>query len=59
MWQILFYEDHRGNNPVLDFINNLSATDRAKISTNFRVLEEFGPTLGMPHARRIEGKLWE
>ena len=59
MWQILFYEDHRGKNPVLEFINHLSATDRAKINNIFRLLEEFGPNLGMPHSRRIEGKLWE
>jgi len=58
-WQILFYEDHRGKCPVLDFINDLSAKDRAKINNDLRLLEEFGPNLGMPHARRIEGKLWE
>jgi phage-related protein len=59
MWQIHFYEDHRGRNPVLEFINCLSATDRAKINNIFRLLEEFSPNLSMPHARRIEGKLWE
>lgn len=58
-WQILFYEDHRGKCPVLEFINDLSAKDRAKINNDLRLLEEFGPNLGMPHARRIEGKLWE
>ena len=59
MWQILFYEDHRSKSPVLEFINKLSAKDRAKISNDFRLLEEFGPNLGMPHARHIDGKLWE
>lgn len=58
-WQILFYEDHRGKCPVLEFINDLSAKDRAKINNDLRLLEEFGPNLGMPHARRIEGRLWE
>lgn len=58
-WQILFYEDHRGKCPVLEFINDLSAKDRAKINNDLRLLDEFGPNLGMPHARRIEGKLWE
>ena len=58
-WQILFYEDHRGKCPVLEFINALSAKDRAKINNDLRLLEEFGPNLGMPHARRIEGRLWE
>jgi len=59
MWQIHFYEDQHGKKPVLDFINKLAAKDRAKINNNLRLLEEFGPNLGMPHARHIEGKLWE
>ena len=54
-----FYGDQHGKKPVLDFINKLAAKDRAKINNNLRLLEEFGPNLGMPHARRIEGKLWE
>ena len=59
MWQIHFYEDHRGNSPVLDFINSLSSKDKAKVNNTLRLLEEFGTNLGMPHARRIEGRLWE
>ena len=58
-WQIRFYEDHRGRNPVLEFINRLPTSDRAKINNVLRLLEEFGIGLGMPHARSIEGKLWE
>jgi phage-related protein len=59
MWHIHFYEDHRGQSPVLEFINSLSPRDRAKANSAFRLLEEFGTSLGMPHARRIEGRLWE
>jgi len=59
MWQIFFYEDHRGKSPVLDFMNALSARDRAKVNNVLRLLEEFGMDLGMPHARRIKGRLWE
>lgn len=59
MWQIHFYEDHRGKSPVLDFISGLSLMDRAKVNNGLRLLEEFGTDLGMPHARRIEGRLWE
>jgi phage-related protein len=58
-WQINFYEDHRGRSPVLEFINRLPASDRVKINNALRLLEEFGTQLGMPHARPIEGKLWE
>ena len=59
MWSIRFYEDHRGKSPVLDFIKNLPASDRAKVNNTLRLLEGFGTVLGMPHARQIEGRLWE
>lgn len=59
MWQIHFYEDRHGKSPVLEFINSLSPKDRAKVNNIFRLLEEFGTNLGMPHAHRIEGRLWE
>ncbi len=58
-WQIYFYEDHRGRSPVMEYINKLPASDRARINNVLRLLEEFGTKLGMPHARPIEGKLWE
>lgn len=58
-WQIRFYEDYRGRSPVLEFINRLPTRDKAKITNTLRLLEEFGTRLGMPHARPIEGKLWE
>jgi len=59
MWQIFFYEDHRGKSPALDFLNSLSPKDRAKANNSLRLLEEFGTKLSMPHARRIDGRLWE
>jgi phage-related protein len=59
MWRIYFYDDHRGKSPVLDFINASSSKDKAKVNNTLRLLEEFGTNLGMPHARRIEGRLWE
>ena len=59
MWQIHFYEDPRGQSPVLEFIDSLSPKDRAKANNTFRLLEEFGMNLGMPPTRRIEGRLWE
>ena len=58
-WQIHFYEDRRGRSPVLEFINGLPASDRAKINNVLLLLEEFGTRLGMPHARPIRDKLWE
>ena len=59
MWKILFYEDRRGKTPALVYINNLPTRDKVKVFNILRLLEEFGTSLSMPHARRIEGKLWE
>jgi phage-related protein len=59
MWSIIFYTDHRGKCPPLEFINELPVMEQAKIRNALRLLQEFGTSLGMPHARRVQGKLWE
>ena len=33
--------------------------EQAKIRNALRLLQEFGTSLGMPHAKPIQGKLWE
>jgi phage-related protein len=60
-WRIEFYTDAEGKSPVLEFINNLPAQDRAKIRNAIRLLREFGVLLKMPHARPLTGHkpLWE
>ncbi len=58
-WRVAFYQDHRGQSPVLDFINNLPARDRARIDLAIRLLKEFGIELGMPHARPLRDRIWE
>ena len=42
MWKIVFYTDHRGKCPPLEFINDLPALDQAKIRNGLRLLREFG-----------------
>lgn len=59
MWSIVFYTDQRGKCPPLGFINSLQIMEQAKIRNALRLLREFGTGLGMPHARHIQGKLWE
>lgn len=58
-WRVSFYEDRRSQSPVLDFINTLPAHERAKIDLAIRLLQEFGTSLGMPHARFIRDHIWE
>ena len=59
MWNIVFYKDRRGKCPPLEFIEELPMTEQAKIRNALRLLQEFGTNLCMPHAKPIQGKLWE
>lgn len=59
MASIVFYTDQRGTSPVLELINDLPVFEQAKIRNALRLLKEFGIQLDMPHARHIQGKLWE
>jgi len=59
MWSIVFYKDHRGKCPPLEFIEELPVMEQAKIRNTLRLLQEFGTNLSMPHAKPIQGKLWE
>ena len=59
MWSIVFYKDHRGKCPPLEFIEDLPVMEQAKIRNALRLLQEFGTNLSMPHAKPIQGKLWE
>ena len=59
MWSIVFYEDNRGRCPPVEFIETLPINEQAKVRNVFRLLVEFGVNLGMPHAKHIQGKLWE
>lgn len=57
-WIIEFYVDARGISPVLQFVESLSERDQTKVARVLALLREFGPLLGMPHARPV-GNLWE
>ena len=43
----------------MEFIEELPVGEQAKIRNALRLLQEFGTSLTMPHARQIKGKLWE
>ena len=59
MWRIVFYTDHRGKCPPLEFIEKLPVMEQAKVRNALRLLQEFGTSLNMPHAKHIQGKIWE
>ena len=58
-WRVLFYKDSRGRSPIVEYLNVLPVVEQAAAEEAFRLLREFGLSLGMPHAKHINGKLWE
>ena len=58
LWTIEFYRDRRGRIPVEEFINVLPERERTEALRVIDLLQIYGLTLGMPHARPIEG-MWE
>ena len=52
-WQIVFYIDEEGNEPVKDFILGQPDGAIAEILHVFKLLRQFNVTLGMPYVRKI------
>ena len=57
-WTIEFYVDARGKCPARESRDKLSPAERAKLLRSLDLLMEFGPRLGLPHARPIQD-MWE
>ena len=53
-WQIIFYIDEEGNEPVKDFILGQPDGAIAEILHVFKLLRHFNITLGMPYVRKID-----
>jgi len=52
-WQVIFYMDDDGNEPVKDFILAQQDGAIAEILHVFKLLREFKIKLGMPYVRKI------
>lgn len=66
MYQIYFYKDKRGEEPVLDYLKELSQQKGKdsrirlnKISDYLNILQEVGTVAGLPVLRHLEGEIWE
>lgn len=66
MYQIEFYRDQNGDEPVLEYLEELaSKTDKDsriklnKIRDYMKILSEHGTRAGEPYVKHIEGELWE
>jgi phage-related protein len=53
-WQVVFYIDEEGNEPVKDFILCQDDGAIAEILHVFKLLHQFNITLGMPYVRKVD-----
>lgn len=58
-WTVEFYKDKEGKEPVMDFLNSLSPSARAKAVKLFNLLVEYGVLLKEPYTRQVKGKVRE
>ncbi|TGK10259.1 type II toxin-antitoxin system RelE/ParE family toxin [Leptospira fletcheri] len=49
-WTVVYYEDEKGNCPTLEFIEDRSLNNQAKIMALINLLEVQGPNLPRPYA---------
>lgn len=68
MFEVVFYEDRRGKQPVKEALIALRDKAQAskdariqyqKILTHIRALEAFGTRIGEPQVKHLDGSLWE
>ena len=58
-WTVENYQDQHGRIPVDDYLSGLRPKDYARLLRAVELLVDYGPNLKMPHARHLQGKLWE
>ena len=66
MYNIIFYKDKKGNQPVLEYIRELQAKgdkdSRIKVNKIYEylsVVEEVGTRAGLPYVKFLGDGLWE
>ncbi len=66
MYQIYFYKDKNGKEPVREYINELAARNDkssriklAKIRDYLKILSEYGTRAGEPYIKHLDDDIWE
>jgi phage-related protein len=59
VWEIEFYKDKNGREPLTEFLNDLPMKTRAKVVRLIDLLAEYGVLLKEPYTRQIKGKIRE
>ena len=57
-WQIIFYKDGAGNEPVKNFILEQPDGAIGEILHVFDLLYRFDLSLGLPYVEKVRGKIW-
>jgi len=66
LYEIIFYNDRSGKEPVLDYIRELAAKGDKdsriksyKIAQYIEMLEDKGTLAGEPYLKHLDGDIWE
>jgi phage-related protein len=59
LYEIFYYKSESGSCPAKEFIDSLDQRSQRKFFYAYRLLEEFGPKLPMPHARYLGDGVFE
>jgi phage-related protein len=55
---IYFYKMEQGNEPVREWLQQLSSADKKRIGEDMKTVQ-FGWPLGMPLVKHLDGDIWE
>ena len=55
---INFYKTEQGNEPVREWLQQLSSADKKRIGEDIKTVQ-FGWPLGMPLVKHLDGDIWE
>jgi phage-related protein len=55
---IYFYKTEQGNEPVREWLQQLSSADKKRIGEDIKTVQ-FGWPLGMPLVKHLDGDIWE
>ena len=55
---IYFYKTEQGNEPVREWLQQLSSADKKRIGEDIKTVQ-FGWPLGMPLVKHLDGDVWE
>lgn len=55
---IYFYKTEQGNEPVREWLQQLSSSDKKRIGEDMKTVQ-FGWPLGMPLVKHLDGDIWE